>query len=169
MKKIRFGIGYRSGFSLIEVVIAVGLFAFAAVGIVAMFPMGLRKQNQMANNFAAVQAANQVMAFIDSATNKEAASPILSNTATTNVFGISAFWETNATNANMTNPTNFSTVNSSNWTTGVSEIGMNSLVRVISEPLGGGLYRITFDVSYPAAAAFSNRQVERFSTLVIKQ
>jgi type II secretory pathway pseudopilin PulG len=158
----------RSGFSLVEVVIAIGLFSFVVVGIIGMFSIGLRQQGNWANNFSAVYATQQVMAYIDSKTNLADAAPILSNIPTTNVFGLSASWDTNAINANVTNSTNFSAFDSSKWDTGVSEDGIVSLVRVISRPLGAGLYEIQIDVAYPAAAPSSNRQVETFSTLVNK-
>ena len=159
----------RRGFSLVEVVIAIGLFSFVIVGIIGMFSVGLRQQGNWANNFSAVYAAQQVMAYIDSKTNLAEAAPILSNAPTTNVFGISASWDTSATNVNITNSSNFHTIDSSAWNSGVSDIGIISIVRVSSKPIGGGLYEIQMDVSYPAAAPFSNRQVETFSTLVNKR
>lgn len=166
----------RCGFSLVEVVIAIGLFSFVIVGIIGMFSVGLRQQGNWANNFSAVYAAQQVMAYIDSKTNLAEAAPILSNAPTTNVFAISATWDTNPTNANVTNSIIANVTNSINstnlsskWDAGVPEVGIVSLVRVISRPIGGGLYEIQMDVSYPAAAPFSNRQVETFSTLVNKR
>lgn len=158
----------RCGFSLVEVVIALGLFSFVVVGIIGMFSVGLREQRNWTNNFAAVYAAQQVMAYVDSATNLAEAAPILSNIPTTNFFSISASWVTNEIKANITNSTNFSTVSSLEWNSGFAEIDITSLVRVISKPIGGGLYEVQLDVSYPAAAPLSNRQVETFSTLVNK-
>ena len=169
MRENQASFGSGCGFSLIEVVIALGLFSFVVVGIIGMFSVGLREQRNWTNNFAAVYATQQVMAYIDSATNLAEAAPILSNTSTTNFFGISASWVTNEIKANITNSTNFSTLSSSAWNSGFSEIDVISLVRVVSRPIGSGLYELQLDVSYPAAAPLSNRQVETFSTLVNKR
>jgi type II secretory pathway component PulJ len=145
------------GFSLVEVVVAVGLFAFVIVGILAMFPIGLRQHARSANDFAAVQAAGKVMTLIGAATNRMDVSNFLSANTTTNVIGVS-----------VKDPSVWQALDAGVWSGGTLQTGVDALVRVLAEPIGGVLHRVTFDVSYPAAAAITNRQVESFTTLVHK-
>jgi Tfp pilus assembly protein PilV len=149
--------GTRDGFSLVEVVVAVGLFAFVVVGILAMFPIGLRQQARSANDFAAVQAANKVMTLIGAATNVSEVSSYLSVNATTNVIGVS-----------VKDPTVWQAVDAAVWFGGTSQNGVDALVRILAEPVGDGLHRVSLDISHPAVAAVTNRQVESFTTLVRK-
>lgn len=158
MKKMREARRGDGGFSLVEVVVAVGLFAFAIVGIIGMFPIGMRQHSRSGNEFNAVQAVQWVMSQIDVATNVAGASPYMSNAVTSTVLGAAAL-----------NPTNFYTVGASAWSNGVTDANTGTLVRMQSQPLGGSLYQVTLEISYPAAATISNRQVETFTTLVQKQ
>lgn len=54
------------GFSLVEVVIAIGIFAFVIVGIVGLFPAALRIRAQSSLDTRATMVAQQMMAAIDS-------------------------------------------------------------------------------------------------------
>jgi len=55
------------GFSLVEVVIAIGIFAFVIVGIVGLFPAALRIRSESALDTRSVMIAQQLMASVDTA------------------------------------------------------------------------------------------------------
>lgn len=59
----------RDGFSLVEVVIAIGIFAFVIVGIIGLFPAALRIRSESALDTRAAMIAQQLMASIDSASS----------------------------------------------------------------------------------------------------
>ncbi len=83
------------GFSLVEVVIAIGIFAFVIVGIVGLFPAALRIRSESALDTRSVMIAQQIMAAIDTA-------PSLSNvTVPTGAYiGNPATTTTNILNTN---------------------------------------------------------------------
>jgi Tfp pilus assembly protein PilV len=57
------------GFSLVEVVIAIGIFAFVIVGIVGLFPAALRIRSESALDTRATMIAQQMMSAIDSSSS----------------------------------------------------------------------------------------------------
>lgn len=58
---------HAAAFSLVEVVIAIGIFAFVIVGIVGLYPAALRIRAESALDTRSAMIAQQMMAAVDSA------------------------------------------------------------------------------------------------------
>ncbi len=156
----------RDGFSLVEVALATGLFAFVIVGIIAMFPAGMKQQSFSAMENVAVNASRQVLAAAAVATN---ASEILMMTgggtgkvardlvASPLVLGYAA--------GEMAPERDFGGGGSSVWQSGTTE-NVHVLVRASLEPRADGIHVLRVEASSPAAAPLTNRRVETFTTLV---
>jgi hypothetical protein len=156
----------RGGFSLVEVALATGLFAFVIVGIIAIFPAGMKQQSFSVMENVAVNAARQVLAAAVVATNASgirlvtdgalnevvrdlAASPL--------VLGYAA--------GNMVPAQDFGSGGASAWQSGTTA-DLQVLVRASLEPRADGLHLLRVEASAPAAAPLANRRVETFTTLV---
>ena len=168
------------GFSLVEVVIAIGIFAFVIVGIVGLFPAALRIRAESALDTRSVMIAQQIMAAVDTA-------PSLSNvTVPTGAYiGNPATITTNLLNANnpivlgyasrTTFPYYYYKENpNSSWTnaggagaqiadSAVNEITSIARVRATTNNLSN-LAQITIEVRSPASLALSNSRVVTFTT-----
>lgn len=161
----------NDGFSLVEVSIAIGIFAFVVVGIFSMFPAGMRQQVGSAQESLGVQTAQHVMSSI-------AAAPNLSNV--TLVVGRSGPANVVFSNANLLSAPVFLGLGNADplpvmplaataWTTPVSDPNVQSIVRIAATNLGTGLFRISIDLAHPAGTTNAAvRQIESFSTLVFK-
>lgn len=57
------------GFSLVEVTIAIGIFAFVVVGVVGLFPTALKMRQDASAETRAVMAAEEIFASIKAAPN----------------------------------------------------------------------------------------------------
>lgn len=60
----------KYGFSLVEVVVALGIFAFCIVAIVALFPIGLRSARSVADETNAVNVGESIFGAWDMQRNK---------------------------------------------------------------------------------------------------
>lgn len=58
-----------SGFSLVEITVAIGIFAFVVVGIIGMFPTALRLRSESALETRAVMIAEELFAAARASTN----------------------------------------------------------------------------------------------------
>jgi len=170
-----------SGFSLVEVVISIGIFAFVIVGIVGLFPAALRVRAESALDTRAAMIAQQLMAAVDS-------SPSLTNV----VVPTGAYTGNPATRTVNVLQSNFPTVlgyqsrstfpywyyrttPNSSWTNAGgsdSEIAQSAaneittLVRLSANTNNlNNLAQITIEVRSPAALALSNSRVVTFTTL----
>ena len=87
----------RSGFSLIEVVLAIGVVSFALMALVALLPMGLRLARNSTEEMRAI--------YLISAVSSDLASAPLSSAGSANFHIAPTPWATNADRAVVPNPT----------------------------------------------------------------
>ncbi len=150
----------KSAFSLIEVVLALAVIAFAITGIMGLFPVALRSAQESQRETRATLIARQI--FSD-----------LQTSPATNALI--------ATGTNLASSGNFKTESLSNsWTNsiGYDEAGLpvglmptpsaNFVANISSTPNVpvSGLSRIQVDVEAPAQAASTNRSKYTFVTLM---
>jgi prepilin-type N-terminal cleavage/methylation domain-containing protein len=169
-----------SGFSLVEVVIAIGIFAFVIVGIVGLFPAALRIRAESALDTRSVMIAQQLMAAVDTApslsniivpTGAYTGSPATktANLLLTNrpiVLGYASrttfpYWDFNVSpNSSWTNAggTDTEIVSSAR-----NEITTLARITATTNNLTN-LAQITIEVRSPAALALSNSRVVTFTT-----
>jgi hypothetical protein len=62
---MRFGRGASGGFSLVEIAVAVGLFAFGVVGIIGLFPTALAQRADAARDTRAVVIAGSIFEALE--------------------------------------------------------------------------------------------------------
>jgi prepilin-type N-terminal cleavage/methylation domain-containing protein len=164
----------NQGFSLVEVSIAIGIFAFVVVGIFSMFPVAMRQQVSAAQEALGVQTAKHVMASIAAATNLSEVDLVVGRAGPTNVV---------FSNANLlvapgvvlglssVDPLPVMALPATAWTSPVPDPNIQSVVRVFADEVAGspGLFRVSVDLAHPAGTTnAAARQVESFSTLVYR-
>jgi prepilin-type N-terminal cleavage/methylation domain-containing protein len=163
----------NDGFSLVEVSIAIGIFAFVVVGIFSMFPVGMRQQVSSAQEALGVQTAQHVMASIAAAPNLSNVNLVIGRSGPTNVV----FSNANLVTAPVVlglggaDPLPVMPLGAAAWTIPVTDPNIQSVVRIAATNVTGspGLYRISIDLAHPAGTTNDAvRQVESFSTLVYK-
>lgn len=171
---------FPRAFSLVEVVISIGIFAFVIVGIVGLFPAALRIRAESALDTRAAMIAQQLMAAVDS-----------SSSLTNVVVPTGAYTGNPATrvaNLLQTNPTvlgyqsrstfpfwfyrttpNSSWLNAGGSDSEIAESAANeitTLVRLTSTTNNlRNLAQITIEVRSPAALASTNSRIVTFTTL----
>ena len=161
----------RAGFSLVEVSIAIGIFAFVVVGIFSMFPLGMRQQVSSAQEVLGVQTAQHVMSSIAAAPSLSNVSLVVGRSGATNVVFSNADLLTTPVVLGVggRDPIPLMPLAGSAWTNPVADARIQSVVRIAATNIGTGLYRISIDLAHPAGATNpAVRQVESFSTLVYK-
>ena len=162
-----------SGFSLVEVTIAIGIFAFVIVAILGLFPVALKQRSDSALETRGMLVAQQMLENIASAssTNAIPLPPLFDMTASSNNLTfrpLGSFPLTLQFARSGTSP--LRPVNgTSGWTSGASETDADALARVRIEPVAGGptgLYRATVDYGRPASLPETRRKNFTFSKLV---
>lgn len=167
-------------FSLVEVTVAIGIFAFVAVAILGLLPAAMKLRADSSQETLATMIAQQLIASVDAA-------PSLSSvtlqtgayqgnppTATTNLLtttpvlgylsGTSLpFWIYNENAA-------ASWVNSGASDSEVVKSAANNIatmarLSVVTNGVPTGLARVTVEVRAPASLALSNSRVVTFTTL----
>ncbi len=165
--------GLSPGFSLVEVTIAIGIFAFVMVAILGLFPVALRQRTDAALETRAVLVAQQVFQSILSSTNTSQIflpplflmgeeDPNLRNKAL-NSFPVTMHYGRTGTAALGIFD------GESGWSSGVTETDADAVSRVRIDPVGSaapGLYRATVDYGRPANLPEAKRRNFSFSKLV---
>ncbi len=156
------GLASRAGFSLVEVTIAIGIFAFVIVAILGLFPAALRQRSDAAAETRAVLIAQQVfggVAATGSVTNalsSETNNPTLLNLSNGVVLGFSQ----NSTTVNqIVNGTN-------SWATPEADPNITTKALVIATNVSPGLFNVSVQVGYPASLPADKRRLQTFSSLV---
>ncbi len=164
--------GARGGFSLVEVTIAIGIFAFVIVAILGLFPVALKQRSDAALETRGMLVAQQIMEGIASASS-------------TNAIPLPPLFDMSGSSNNLTfRPLGsfpltlqFARIGTSalrpvdgtgSWTSGASEADADALARVrIEEVAGGppGLYRATVDYGRPASLPEARRKNLSFTKL----
>jgi hypothetical protein len=156
--------GGGAGFSLVEVALATGLFAFVTVGIIAMFPAGMKLQSFSSLESTAVNAARQILASVAVATNAseirfvtgpDKSRVVTDLESTPLVLGFAA--------GSMVPERDFG--GAGVWESG-TQGDVSILVRAGLERRPDGLHLLRIEASTPAAAPLANRRLETFTTLV---
>jgi type II secretory pathway pseudopilin PulG len=171
----------RGGFSLVEVTIAIGIFAFVVVGIIGIFPTALKLRSESALDTRAFMIAQQLVASVQG-------SPNISNVAFRDG---PAMGSGNTRNVNLTNgpvvlgyqvrsamPYFYYQVNpGASWTnaggmdaqittSAVNEINTLAMLSATIVPGFNNLYNVTVQVRSPATLALSNTRPVVFTTMV---
>jgi len=168
------------GFSLVEVTVAIGLFAFVMVGILGLFPTANKMRADSALETRAVMIAQQLFSYVESAdvTNSSGV-PRFSPTRVAVRDGPGFEVKNTRTNINLLSPGGvvlgyqnrssmpyyfFGTTNAEAWTnmpsavegsaTTTADNEITTLARVFAEPTSGTChqYRVTVEVRSPAIA-----------------
>lgn len=166
------GLRSSAGFSLVEVTIAIGIFAFVIVAILGLFPVALRQRTDAALETRSVLVAQQVFESIRSSTN-------------TNTIFLPPLFLMGQEDPNLRNKPlsafpvtlQFGRVGTSalrvvdgvsGWTSGATEADADALARVSISNVAGvtGLYRATVDYGRPASLPEAKRKNFSFTKLV---
>ena len=167
-----------SGFSLVEVTVAIGIFAFAAVGILGLLPAALKLRSDSAQETRAVMIAEEMFASVRAApsltnvvfrdgpggtTERNRTVDILKNAKVTGFPSQTAlpFWS-------------FDEDPGSSWTNArgadpeiakSKDNAIQTLARVFATPTGtDGLYQVTCEVRAPASLPLENSTPTKFVT-----
>jgi uncharacterized protein (TIGR02598 family) len=177
MKNSTRSAGY-AGFSLVEVTIAIGLFAFVLVGILGLYPAALRQRADAALElrstliaqqvFEGIRAANAVTNAVgsdysikwDDAGSKTA--PTLADYVAGEVFGFS---QDGTTVNHIFDNTNYW----ANTDVGPPEQSISTKALVVASNVSPGLYAVTLQVGYPANLPADKRRLQTFQKLVYAQ
>jgi Tfp pilus assembly protein PilV len=152
-----------AGFSLVEVTIAIGIFAFVIVGIIGLFPVGLKQRQDAALETRAVLISRQIFESINAAGN-------LTNVSI-------AVGEDERANVNLVNPlvlgyqvdgtapgVNFGS-DTGKWDSGEVERDVTTKSKVTSTKISDQLYQVVVEVGYPAVLPADKRRKFSFSRL----
>lgn len=178
-RQIRQGKRFRDGFSLVEVTIAIGIFAFVVVGVMGLLPAGLRMRADSSSETRGVLIAEELFASVRAAkslssvtvrdgpglkpTNNRAVNILTGQV----VLGYPAqttvpYWSFDK------NP-------GSSWTNAggtdaeVIQSAVNAidtLARLTAKQVTPGIYNVSVEVRAPAAIPLANTRPSSFSTLV---
>jgi len=163
----------RAGFSLVEVTIAIGIFAFVIVGIMGLFPVALQQRGDSALETRATLVARQVFESIASSSTADRIflpplflmgeeDPDLRNKP---VGGFPVTLHLGRIGTSALRAVDGET----DWRDGTNTQDADTLARVRIESAGGGapgLYRATVDVGRPASLRESQRRNVSFTKLV---
>jgi len=166
-----------SGFSLVEVTIAIGIFAFVIVAILGLFPVALRQRSDAALETRGVLIAQQVLESIRSSASSNkiflppltimgSEDPNLRNKSV-GAFPVTLHFGRMGTSALRV------VDGEADWNNGVgagSSSDADALARIRVQPATGaaaaGLYQVTVDYGRPASVPEVRRKNFSFSKLV---
>ena len=171
----------RNAFSLVEVTIAIGIFAFVVVGVMGLLPAGLRMRTDSAAETRGVLIAEELLAAVRASTNLAAVTirtgPKL-NTGDLRTTNILTSPVVVGFPAQTTMPYYFYGWSQSPgvaWTNAggsSSEIvdsavnAIDTIARLSATRVTNGLYNVTVEVRAPASIPLANSRPSTFSTLV---
>ena len=167
-------------FSLVEVTIAIGIFAFVIVGVMGLLPAGMRMRADSTAEtrgvliseelFAAVRAAPNLsnVAFrigpkligADMRTNNILEDPVVLGYPLQTTIPLWFYWQNPASswaNANGGDPEIAESITANS---------IETLARLSATNLGNSLYQVSVEVRTPASIARTNSRSSVFSTLV---
>jgi len=178
----------REAFSLVEVTVAIGIFAFVAVGILGLLPAGMKIRSDSAQETRAVMIAQEMFSSISSSggvrsviirdgpgltpksninTGGGAGANLLAGSV---VVGYPAqstvpyfLWHSSRPGYDPE-----STWQTGNLPPGAVDNGIQTIARLSAEPVEGnpGLYRVTCQVRTPASLAIERSSPAVFTTYV---
>ena len=169
----------REAFSLVEVTIAIGIFAFVVVGIMGLLPAGMRMRTDSAAETRGVLISEELFAAVRAATNLAAVTvrdgpglqqrnnrtrDILSQQL---VLGYPA--QTSVPYWSFDTDPGRSWINAGGTDADIARSSQNAistLARLTATRVTRGLYNVTVEVRAPASLPLSNNSPAVFSTLV---
>ncbi|MFZ4484573.1 MAG: type IV pilus modification PilV family protein [Chthoniobacterales bacterium] len=168
----------EDGFSLVEVVIAIGLFAFVIVGILGLFPTALRIRTESALDTRSYMIAQQLFASVAAAPNisnvsfRDGPRLAAANTRVTNlltgpvVMGYQS--RSSMPYYYYTNPAaSWSNAGGSDGGVATSAVNdINTMARLSASNVPGtaNLYQITVEIRSPATLPLTNTRPVTFTT-----
>ena len=166
-------------FSLVEVTIAIGIFAFVIVGVMGLLPAGMRMRADSAAETRVVLISEELFAAVRAATNlskvvvRDGPGLRAGNNRTINLLSRASvlgypsqttvpFWSFDK------NPgSSWTNANGSDAEIKQSSVNaIDTLARLTATKLRDGLYRVNVEVRAPASIPLANSRPSLFSTLV---
>jgi type II secretory pathway pseudopilin PulG len=166
-------------FSLVEVTIAIGIFAFVVVGIMGLLPAGMRMRADSAAETRGVLISEELFAAVRASPNlsnvvvRDGPGLRPNNNRTINILSSQSvlgypsqttvpYWSFDQ------NPgASWTNANASDAEIAQSSANaIDTLARLSATSLGGGLYRVEVQVRAPASIPLANSRPSTFSTLV---
>ncbi len=139
-----------AGFSLVEVTVAIGIFAFVAIGILGLLPAALKQRESSAVEMRAVLIAEELFAGVRAAPSPRAVSQLRDgpgHSDTGNFFPPEDLTE------------------GDDYPADAQERNIGMWAKVQAERIQPNLYRVTVDVRTPATAPLTNSQIVTLTTL----
>lgn len=152
-----------AAFSLVEVTIAIGIFAFVIVGIIGLLPIGVRQREESALETRAVLISRQIFESIDAAGNLTNVSITVGEDERTNVSFLDPLvlgYEIDGTAPGVPFWSD-----TGKWDSGYVEQDVTTKSKVTTEKISDRLYRVNVEVGYPATLPASKRRIYSFSRL----
>ena len=171
----------HNGFSLVEVTIAIGIFAFVVVGVMGLLPAGLRMRANSAAETRGVLIAEEMFAAVRASTNlafvtiRTGPKLNIGDLRTTNILtspvvvGFPAQTTMPYYFYGWSQPPGVAWTNaggSSSEIVASSANAIDTLARLTATKITNGLYNVTVEVRAPASIPLANSLPARFSTLV---
>lgn len=168
-----------AAFSLVEVSIAIGIFAFVVVGVMGLLPAGMRMRADSAAETRGVLIAEELFTSVRSAPNLSNVSlrqgPGQGKKDTVSVNIIDQQWVQGYPSQTTVPYFWFKDNPGSSWTNAggsgaqIAESSTNAIdtiARLSAANIGGGMYRVTVELRAPASIALTNSRPISFSTIV---
>jgi len=153
----------NAAFSLVEVTIAIGIFAFVIVGIIGLFPIGVRQREESALEMRAALISRQIFESIEAAGNLTNVNITVGederkfvNLLDSLVLG----YEIDGTAPGV----NFES-DIGKWESGYVEQDVTTKSKTTVEKISDQLYRVNVEVGYPAVLPASKRRIFSFSRM----
>lgn len=162
----------HSGFSLVEIVLALGILSFAIVAILGLFPIAMRDAKDSKNETHAAMIAQLILGQLRSQPVADSSFPIGTNatdSASTwsvrlfNQGNYYAFYDEAGMPLRRATASQYDTAAvPSNMTEPVYKVWMN----ISTNSIQPGVSKVTIDVTYPCRTPLANRSVYHFATLI---
>lgn len=172
-------ISRTAAFSLVEVTIAIGIFAFAVVGVMGLLPAGLRMRADSAAETRGVLISEELFAAVRAATNLAAVvvrdGPGLKSGNNRTVNIVSSQVVLGFPSQTTVPYWSFDKNPGSSWTnTGGKDAevvqsaanAIDTLARLKATKISPGIYNVTVEVRAPASLPLANSRPSTFSTVV---
>lgn len=154
------------GFSLIEVVLALGVIAFALVGIMGLFPVAMKSAQESQRETRATLIAQQIFSDlrVSAGTNRF----VISGPTASTTNGLSLSSDGNLYLAFGTNGSPLASVTSSDFTNSYPDLAASFLANISVDTNTGtsNLSRVQTTIETPAAAPSTSRAKYTFVTLM---
>ena len=168
-------------FSLVEVTIAIGIFAFVVVGVMGLLPAGMRMRADSAAETRGVLISEELFAAVRAAPSlgsvvvRDGPAMLVRNNQTISITNkvVVIGYPSQTTVPYFLWGGERSDVGTpdSAWVQGQMPAGavanaIDTLARLSATNLGGGLYRVNVEVRAPASIPLANSRPSTFSTLI---